>query len=108
MPPAGESARPGVNVRHLDIADIEPLRAEIEAFFHAARDGAPSPVSGLDGRRALALALRALERIHEHATHPGVSALQETAVLPDVLAQPAATSPRRGANVIILRIVRKE
>src|SRR5438270_1631295 len=60
MPPAGASARPGVNERHLDIADIEPLRAEIEAFFHAARDGAPSPVSGHEGRRAWALALRAL------------------------------------------------
>lgn len=78
MPPASANARPGVNVRHLDIADIEPLRAEIEAFLLAARDGAPSLVSGHDGRRALSLALRALERIHEHATHPGVSAISRT------------------------------
>jgi predicted dehydrogenase len=78
MPSAGVGTRPGVNVRHLDIADIEPLRAEIEAFFRAALEGLPSPVSGQDGRRALALAIRALERIHEHATHPGVSAISQT------------------------------
>jgi len=42
------------------------------------RDGLPSPVSGLEGRNALALALRALERIQEHAAHPGVSALGKT------------------------------
>jgi predicted dehydrogenase len=77
VPSATASARPGVNVRHLDIADVEPLRAEIESFLMAAREGLPSPVSGQDGRRALALALRALERIHEHAEHPGVSAISK-------------------------------
>jgi predicted dehydrogenase len=78
MPSASAGARPGVNVRHLDIADIEPLRAEIETFFKAASEGLPSPVSGEDGRRALALAIRALERIQEHATHPAVSAISQT------------------------------
>jgi predicted dehydrogenase len=78
MPSAGVGAPPGVNVRHLDIADIEPLRAEIETFFRAASEGLPSPVSGQDGRRALALAIRALERINEHATHPAVSAISQT------------------------------
>jgi predicted dehydrogenase len=68
-------ARPGVNTRRLEIEDVEPLRAEIEAFLRAAWSGGPSPVSGEDGRRALALALRALERIHEHAAHPSLSAL---------------------------------
>jgi predicted dehydrogenase len=65
-------AWPGVNVNHLEIEDVEPLRAEIEAFLRAASDGAPSPVSGIEGRRALSLALRALERIHEHAAQVGV------------------------------------
>ncbi|HEY0376744.1 MAG TPA: Gfo/Idh/MocA family oxidoreductase [Pyrinomonadaceae bacterium] len=74
--PAG--ARPGVNTRRLEVADVEPLRAEIEAFLRAAQNGGPSPVSGADGRRALALALRALERIHEHALHPGLSAFGRT------------------------------
>jgi predicted dehydrogenase len=69
-------ARPGVNVRHLEIEDVEPLRAEIAAFIDAAQTGGPTPVSGADGRRALALALRALERIHEHAAQVGVGALK--------------------------------
>ena len=72
--PSGILARPGVNTRRLEIEDIEPLRAEIEAFFQAARDGSSPLVTGQDGHHALALALRVLERIHEHAAHLGVSA----------------------------------
>jgi predicted dehydrogenase len=68
-------ARPGVNTRQLEIADIEPLRAEIDSFLDAAETGQPAPVDGRAGRRALALALRALERIHEHAAHAGVASL---------------------------------
>jgi hypothetical protein len=71
-PPQAGSARPGVNIRPLAIIDIEPLRAEIEVFLDAAIHQKPSPVSGLEGRRALALALRALERIHEHAPKAGL------------------------------------
>jgi predicted dehydrogenase len=67
-PPTATGSWPGVQVKNLDIVDVEPLRAEIQAFIEAARDGLPSPVSGIDGRNALALALRALERIEEHAT----------------------------------------
>ena len=78
MPSQGASARPGVNTRVLAIEDVEPLRAEIELFLKAAQSGAPAPVSGQDGRRALALALRALERIHEHAAHPNLSAFSRT------------------------------
>lgn len=66
---------PGVHVNHLEIEDIEPLRAEIEAFLDAAQAGGPSVIPGVDGRRALALALRALERIHEHAAHLGVNTI---------------------------------
>ena len=78
IPSQNMSARPGVNTRQLEVADIEPLRAEIEAFFNVAQTGGASPVSGEDGRRALALALRALERIHEHAAHPNLSAFSRT------------------------------
>jgi predicted dehydrogenase len=66
-PPTADGLWPGVKVRNLEVLDIEPLRAEISAFLEAARDGLPSPVSGIDGRNALALALRALQRIQEHA-----------------------------------------
>ena len=66
-PPTADGLWPGVHVRNLDVIDIEPLRAEIAAFIEAVRNGLPSPVPGIDGRNALALALRALERIQEHA-----------------------------------------
>ena len=73
--PTASGAWPGVHVKHLDIVDIEPLRAEIVSFFESARDGAPPAVSGQEGRNALSLALRTLDRIREHAEHPGVSEL---------------------------------
>lgn len=66
-PPSASGAWPGVQIKNLDVIDVEPLRAEILAFLEAARDGLPSPVSGREGRNALALALRALQRIEEHA-----------------------------------------
>ena len=76
LAPAKESLWPGVQINHLEIDDKEPLRAAIEDFLWAAREGLPSPVSGADGRRALSLALRALERIHEHASIAGVKTLK--------------------------------
>jgi predicted dehydrogenase len=66
-PPTATGAWPGVQTKNLDIIDVEPLRAEIFAFVEAIRLGLPAPVSGLEGRNALALALRALERIEEHS-----------------------------------------
>src|SRR5690242_18166797 len=74
-PPAASGAWPGVHVKHLDVIDVEPLRAEIVSFFESAEKGLPPAVSGSDGRNALSLALRTLERIREHAEHPGVSEL---------------------------------
>ncbi|HWF89719.1 MAG TPA: Gfo/Idh/MocA family oxidoreductase, partial [Pyrinomonadaceae bacterium] len=71
-PPGATGAWPGVHVKHLDIVDVEPLRAEIVSFFESARDGTAPAVSGLEGRNALSLALRTLDRIREHAEHPGV------------------------------------
>jgi predicted dehydrogenase len=66
-PPGADGAWPGVHVKNLDVLDVEPLRAEILAFVEAARAGLPAPVSGIEGRNALALALRALERIENHS-----------------------------------------
>jgi predicted dehydrogenase len=65
-PPTADGAWPGVHTNELEVKKVEPLRAEIEAFFAAAGGKAPCPIPGADGRRALALALRALEKIHEH------------------------------------------
>jgi predicted dehydrogenase len=47
----------------------EPLRAELEAWVAALRGDAPLVVSGEDGRDALAVALRIMDRIDEHAAH---------------------------------------
>ncbi len=73
-PPSATGAWPGVHTRTLEIVDVEPLRAEILAFVEAISSGLPAPVSGLEGRNALALALRALERIQEHSTKVEVGA----------------------------------
>lgn len=71
-PPTASGSWPGVNHRQLEVQDVEPLRAEILSFITAARDKMPSPVSGNDGRNALALALRALERIEQHSIRSGI------------------------------------
>lgn len=77
-PPSAGGVWPGVQTKNLDVINVEPLRAEILAFIEAARDGLPSPVSGLEGRNALALALRALQRIEEHAAKVQVGSVGES------------------------------
>ncbi len=74
-PPSASGSWPGVHIKHLDVIDVEPLHAEIVSFLDSAENGLPPAVSGSDGRNALSLALRTLERIREHAEHPGVSEL---------------------------------
>ncbi len=78
-PPGTHGPWPGVNTRTLKVKDIEPLRAETEAFLQAAASGERPTVSGEDGRRALALALRTLEQIHAHSLISGVSAFLQNA-----------------------------
>lgn len=63
--------RPEFQSRLLPIEQSEPLRLEIESFLAAVR-GAPVKVSGVDGRRALALAADVTEKIREHAARVGV------------------------------------
>lgn len=47
----------------------EPLARELESFVAAVRGEAAVPVTGDDGRRALAVALEIVERIGRHVTH---------------------------------------
>lgn len=75
-PPAASGSWPGVNHRQLQINDVEPLHSEIVSFIEAAQNRLPSPVSGIEGRNALALALRVLERIEEHARRSGFAAAE--------------------------------
>ena len=58
----------GININRLQIEDVEPLRAEITAFLNAIENDTTPPVTGHDGRRALALAVGVLERIDEHVS----------------------------------------
>ncbi|MDQ3321155.1 MAG: Gfo/Idh/MocA family oxidoreductase [Acidobacteriota bacterium] len=57
----------GISVNRLEINDIEPLCAEIEAFIDSILHDKTPPVTARDGRRALDLALGVLEKIDEHA-----------------------------------------
>ncbi|HEY2866042.1 MAG TPA: Gfo/Idh/MocA family oxidoreductase [Pyrinomonadaceae bacterium] len=56
----------GITIDRLEINDVEPLRAEITAFLDAVDNETLVPVSGEDGRRALALAIGVLRKIDEH------------------------------------------
>jgi predicted dehydrogenase len=47
-----------INIEELAIDDVEPLRAEQEAFINAVEHGAPSPVPAEDGLAAVELAER--------------------------------------------------
>lgn len=71
--PNASGAWPGVDTRRLEITDAEPLRTEIETFIEACEGRQTSGVSGADGRRALALALRILESIHKHPVVAGLT-----------------------------------
>jgi predicted dehydrogenase len=57
----------GISINRLEINDVEPLRAEIEAFVDSILQDKTPPVTAQDGRRALSLALGVLEKIDEHA-----------------------------------------
>jgi len=57
----------GININRLEIEDVEPLRAEIQAFLDSIANDETPPITARDGRRALDLALGVLAKIDEHA-----------------------------------------
>ena len=75
LAPSSSGQWPGVRTQVLKIENVEPLRAEIQSFLNAAENGSAPMVSGADGRRALALALRTVDQIREHTVKTGVHAL---------------------------------
>jgi predicted dehydrogenase len=79
LAPPTHSPWPGVQTQVLEVKDVEPLRAEIESFVEAASVGSRPIVSGEDGRRALSLALRTLEEIHQHTVKVGADSLFQKA-----------------------------
>ncbi len=56
----------GISINRLEINDVEPLRAEITAFLDSIENDSEPPVSGEDGRKALALAVGVLDMIEAH------------------------------------------
>jgi predicted dehydrogenase len=66
LAPGAENPLFGIKINRLEIKDIEPLQAEIEAFVDSISENKTPPVTGADGRRALSLALGVLEKIEEH------------------------------------------
>ena len=64
--PDAEHPLLGISINRLEINDVEPLRAEITAFLDAIESDKVPPVTGEDGRRALALAVGVLEKIEAH------------------------------------------
>src|SRR6266849_5920743 len=79
LAPSTSGPWPGVNTRVLEVKDVEPLRAEIESFLQTCANNSRPLVSGEDGRRALALALRTLDQIHAHTAKSGVGAYLQNA-----------------------------
>ena len=55
-----------VNVESLYFDDVEPLRAELEAFVRSIRTGIPPVVSARDGVDAVRLANDILESVEAH------------------------------------------
>ncbi len=57
----------GISINRLEIKDVEPLRAEIEAFIDCIVQEKTPSITAADGRRALGLALGVLAKIENHA-----------------------------------------
>lgn len=62
----------GISINRLEINDMEPLRTEISAFLDAVANDQRPPVTGEDGRQALALAVGVLEKIETHRSRLNV------------------------------------
>lgn len=65
--PAAAHPLLGISINRLEIDDVEPLRAEIEAFLSCISEDKTPPITAADGRRALALALGVLDNIDAHS-----------------------------------------
>jgi predicted dehydrogenase len=58
---------PDFGFEKLDAPEVEPLRAELEAFLDAVRTRKPPKTNGESGRASLELAVRVMKSIQEHA-----------------------------------------
>jgi len=66
FPPSGEGT-PEIVREEIPVRKADPLEVEIRAFLQSVRDRKEARVSGRDGKRALELALRIVQKIEEFA-----------------------------------------
>ena len=64
--PLEEGNVPEMVTEEIPVKKIDLLEAEIRSFLHCVRSRKPARVSGLDGKRALELALQIIQKIDEH------------------------------------------
>jgi predicted dehydrogenase len=62
----------GISINRLEINDVEPLRAEIEAFLSCITEDKTPAISAEEGRKALSLALGVLDKIEAHRSRLNV------------------------------------
>ena len=65
--------KPEIVAGMLDVVRREPLLAEIEHFLDAVRNRREPVVSGIEGRKSLALATEVLTKIREHSNRAGLN-----------------------------------
>jgi predicted dehydrogenase len=56
----------GISINRLEIDDVEPLRAELLSFLDSIENDSQPPITGVEGRQAVALAVGVLEKIAAH------------------------------------------
>ena len=64
VPPGGEKI-PQMITEEIPVKKIDPLEAEIHSFLQSVRDRKNARVSGLDGKRALELALQIIQKMND-------------------------------------------
>jgi predicted dehydrogenase len=72
VPAHNPAAIPEISHRLLSVEKCEPLKAQIESFLRCVQEKTKPLVDGLEGRRALALALQVMQKIQEHARSAGI------------------------------------
>ncbi len=63
--PLGEEKIPQMITEEIPVKKIDPLEAEIHSFLQSVRDRKNARVSGLDGKRALELALQIIQKMND-------------------------------------------
>ncbi len=64
--PEEEGKVPELVTEEIPVRKVDPLEAEVRSFLRSVRNREPARVSGLDGKRALELALQVIQKINEH------------------------------------------